>query len=136
MLELVACGTAWLLVDQWSKRVVTRRVRNPAAFPSRFLRPATNPKRISKGWMNGPALLVLWGMALVSAIVLIRWGVWFQSSAARFGLASAFGGAGGNLLDMLRRRAVLDFIDFRWWPCFNIADVAIVGGLALALWRS
>ena len=135
MLELVACGTAWLLADQWSKRVVTRRVRNPRAFPSNIFRPAINPKRISKGRMNGLALLTLWCTALVSAILLIRWGVWFQSSAARFGLASAFGGAAGNLLDMLRRRAVLDFIDVRWWPCFNVADVAIVCGLVLAFWR-
>jgi len=50
------------------------------------------------------------------------------------GVGAALGGAAGNLLDILRRRSVLDFIDLRWWPVFNIADVGIVAGLAVAFW--
>lgn len=51
------------------------------------------------------------------------------------------GGALGNLGDrMFRGRgwmhgAVVDFIDFQWFPIFNIADSAItVGGILFALW--
>lgn len=47
------------------------------------------------------------------------------------------GGAVSNLVDRLVRSqggAVIDFIDFQWWPIFNVADASIVvGGLALAL---
>jgi signal peptidase II len=47
------------------------------------------------------------------------------------------GGAVGNLTDRLVRHhhgAVIDFIDFRWWPVFNLADASItVGALLLAL---
>ena len=49
------------------------------------------------------------------------------------------GGAAGNMLDRLRFGGVVDFIDFRVWPIFNLADTAIVIGaylLALALLRS
>ncbi len=49
------------------------------------------------------------------------------------GIGCALGGAAGNLLDILRRQHVVDFIDLGWWPVFNLADVAIVGGLLLAL---
>jgi signal peptidase II len=29
--------------------------------------------------------------------------------------------------------AVVDFIDFQWWPVFNVADIAIVcGAIAVA----
>jgi signal peptidase II len=29
--------------------------------------------------------------------------------------------------------AVVDFIDFRWWPVFNVADIGIVcGAIAVA----
>jgi len=38
------------------------------------------------------------------------------------------------MLDLLRRKYVLDFIDLGWWPVFNMADVGIVAGLVLAFW--
>ncbi len=80
------------------------------------------------------ALLVLvWFMALISTIVLHRSGVWFQSHITLLALGSALGGAAGNLLDILRFHYIIDFIDLRWWPVFNVADVAIVGGLLVAL---
>jgi signal peptidase II len=34
-------------------------------------------------------------------------------------------GTVGNLLDRLILRYVIDFIDFGFWPAFNIADSAI-----------
>lgn len=47
------------------------------------------------------------------------------------------GGALGNLLDRLRFGAVTDFVDLHWgdahWPTFNLADAAIVCGVALFL---
>ncbi|OGI64564.1 MAG: hypothetical protein A2W18_09050 [Candidatus Muproteobacteria bacterium RBG_16_60_9] len=72
-------------------------------------------------------------MALLAAIVLHRSGAWFQNDVALLGLGLALGGAAGNLLDILRYRYIVDFIDLRWWPVFNLADVGIVGGLLLAL---
>lgn len=41
------------------------------------------------------------------------------------------GGALGNLLDRVRDGAVTDFIDVGAWPTFNLADAAIVVGVAL-----
>ena len=41
------------------------------------------------------------------------------------------GGALGNLLDRLNYGYVIDFIDFKIWPVFNIADSAIVIGVLL-----
>lgn len=81
------------------------------------------------------ALLVLvWLTALGSAIALYESGAYFHNQAALVGIGAAFGGAAGNLLDILRRRGVTDFIDLGWWPAFNVADAAILGGLALAFW--
>ncbi|OGG95648.1 hypothetical protein A2V95_01510 [Candidatus Kuenenbacteria bacterium RBG_16_41_7] len=40
-------------------------------------------------------------------------------------------GAGSNLLDRFKYGAVIDFIDFKIWPVFNLADVMIVVGLGL-----
>ncbi|MFZ5596464.1 MAG: signal peptidase II [Bacillota bacterium] len=49
------------------------------------------------------------------------------------------GGTVGNLVDRMMFGAVIDFIDFRVWPVFNLADSAIVAGailLTLALWKA
>ena len=49
------------------------------------------------------------------------------------------GGAVGNLADRLFREQgwlrgrVIDFIDFRWWPIFNVADMGVTIGGALLL---
>lgn len=47
----------------------------------------------------------------------------------RLGLGLQLGGAIGNLIDRVLLGHVTDFIDFRVWPVFNIADSAIVGGV-------
>jgi lipoprotein signal peptidase len=60
---------------------------------------------------------------MLSAIVLHRSGAGLQSRAALIGAGSALGGTMGNLLDILRRRSIVDFIDLGWWPAFNLADV-------------
>ena len=44
-------------------------------------------------------------------------------------LALVFGGALGNLLDRVMYGFVIDFIDFNFWPAFNIADSAITVGV-------
>ena len=54
-------------------------------------------------------------------------------------LGLVMGGAAGNLIDRLFRSpgigrgAVVDFLDFRVWPVFNLADSAIVCGGVLAV---
>lgn len=58
------------------------------------------------------------------------------------GFGLIVGGALGNLIDRVRLRAVVDFLDFYvgvWhWPAFNVADIAICLGALLAgvaMWR-
>ncbi|MGB9803802.1 signal peptidase II [Desulfofundulus sp.] len=52
-------------------------------------------------------------------------------------LGLIIGGALGNLVDRVRFGVVVDFLDFRVWPVFNLADTAIVTGtflLVFLLW--
>ena len=55
------------------------------------------------------------------------------SRLSRWALSLILGGAVGNWIDRLRFSAVVDFIDFRIWPVFNIADCAITVGVGLYL---
>lgn len=52
---------------------------------------------------------------------------------ARWAMALILGGAVGNWIDRLRFGAVVDFLDFRVWPVFNLADSAITIGVCLYL---
>ena len=45
--------------------------------------------------------------------------------------ALILGGAVGNLIDRGLYGYVVDFIDFHWWPVFNLADSAITIGITL-----
>lgn len=62
------------------------------------------------------------------------------SRAEAVALGLVVGGALGNITDRLRLGAVVDFIDAHhggWhWPTFNMADVAIVCGVAALLFTS
>lgn len=47
------------------------------------------------------------------------------------------GGGFGNLIDrFVRNGIVVDFIDLKFWPVFNIADSAIVCGVLLFVFKS
>lgn len=50
-------------------------------------------------------------------------------------MGALMGGAAGNLLDRLRTGLVIDFIDLRFWPVFNVADSAIVAGVGILVLR-
>jgi signal peptidase II len=87
------------------------------------------------GWVPGvrsaTGLLLLWGVAVSSSLLILDLGT--GGEGARAGVALALGGATGNLLDRLLRGHVVDFIEIGFWPVFNIADVGIVAGLGLML---
>ena len=76
----------------------------------------------------------------VAAAVMLWLGIWLwrgRSRLAGAALGGVIGGAFGNILDRWQHGAVYDFLDFHaagWhWPAFNLADSAIVVGVALLL---
>lgn len=81
-----------------------------------------------------------WIFVAIAAAVLvgIYWlrkdimegGWWIQYGTALFA-----GGAIGNLIDRARQGLVIDFFDFRIWPIFNVADIAICVGVGMIVWK-
>ena len=74
------------------------------------------------------------GRAVAISAVLAWWLAKTPRSDWRTALpfALVIGGAIGNLVDRLQHGHAIDFIQWHWrdhyWPSFNIADAAIVGG--------
>jgi signal peptidase II len=48
-------------------------------------------------------------------------------------LGLVIGGSVSNLADRVRLGFVTDFLDFRYWPAFNLADSFIVIGVGILL---
>src|SRR5205807_7992186 len=62
--------------------------------------------------------------------------VFFARSGARHpvlpvALGLLIGGSASNLIDRIRLGHVTDFLDFRYWPAFNLADTFITVGVAI-----
>lgn len=102
---------------------------------------------ISYGWFQdgGPvAQLVLTGIKAIAVIVLAIWMARSTTWTATVGLGMIIGGAIGNAIDRFAYGAVVDFALFHVrigektfnWYIFNLADAAIVAGVAALLYDS
>ena len=132
-----------LAVDQLLKHLVVSALGPGESFP---LLPGI--LYLSRVHNTGSAFGLLRGRnpplaALAGAISLaIVWALQrhiFRGRWERIGGGLVLGGALGNLLDRLIRGYVVDYVDFRLFPAFNLADASVVvGALLLAagvLWR-
>jgi signal peptidase II len=125
-----------LLVDQLSKMLVRWRLVEGQSVSVGWVRirhvvNAGGSRRFARSRF---ALSFLWGSAILSIILVLWQGRFFQHPAAQAGVGAAMGGATSNLYDRLRCGTVIDFVDVGWWPVFNLADVAITLGAMTALW--
>src|SRR5207302_9836252 len=82
-----------------------------------------------------------WAFAAIALVVSAGIVVYYRRVAGgpvvlRLALGLVLGGALGNLIDRVRLGYVIDFIDLRWWPVFNLADSAIVVGVVLLALQS
>jgi signal peptidase II len=75
----------------------------------------------------------------IIAIALLVYNIYYYrenqnlSRSYIFAFSLILGGAIGNLIDRIFVGHVIDFLDFRIWPVFNIADSAITVGAVIIL---
>ena len=124
-----------VFIDQFSKFLALRYLSSHASVPLipqvLDLTLIRNPG-VAFGLFSGyaPALFAVITISLVF-LFLIANRSHGASDLDRWALSLILGGAIGNWIDRLRFAAVIDFIDFRIWPVFNIADAAITIGVCL-----
>ena len=91
----------------------------------------------SQGKSLGP---LVGALACVAVVFLIRSALASRTKLSAYGLLFIASGALGNVIDRIFRHggfmrgSVVDFIDFQWFPIFNVADSCItLGAIALLL---
>ena len=135
-------GLLVLLADQASKWWVLEVLRLPEIGTVPVL-PVLN---LTMVWNQGVTFGLFhqegsagpWILAGVALAVVVALGFWLRRAETRLvagALGAIAGGAIGNVIDRLRFGAVVDFLHahaWGWsWYVFNVADAAIVCGVAV-----
>ena len=135
-LSLAAVALAALFADQLTKHLVASQV--PLDDEVRVLGPFTIHHVQNSGIAFG-LFASATAVVIVLTTVAVAWMLgYFARSGARHPLLPVavgllIGGSVSNLADRIRLGHVTDFLDFRYWPAFNLADSFIVIGVAVLL---
>lgn len=128
-----------LFLDQLSKFIIQKNLLLNHSIPlinGVFHLTLVHNRGAAFGILKNQAPLFIFTSIL--AIVLI----YFQLKKDRrkslnlytFSLCLVLGGALGNLIDRFIFGYVIDFLDFRVWPVFNLADSVITTGAIILSW--
>ncbi|MBQ2022034.1 MAG: signal peptidase II [Peptococcaceae bacterium] len=80
---------------------------------------------------NQRMLFLILTAVIVGVMIYLYFSLSNKKSLTAISLGIVVSGAIGNFIDRFMQGTVTDFLDFRIWPIFNIADIAICVGLAL-----
>jgi len=143
--SLLFLGLAALVVvlDQATKQIAEERLERsgvrsvPLPIVGDFLRFTYVENRgAAFGLLQNQTLFfVLVGLVVIGVIAASYRYLPRSGFLLHLALGLQLAGAVGNLIDRVRQGYVVDFVDFgyrsNWWPVFNVADSAIVIGVAL-----
>lgn len=127
-------GVVIVVLDQLSKSAVVLHLPKQyplEIFPFFHLRYVENTGA-AFGMMQDGNWLLIFVMAAIMIYIVKSWKELCSYGAlVRWGCVFILAGAAGNLYDRITLGYVIDFLDFRVWPVFNVADsfITIGGGL-------
>jgi signal peptidase II len=133
-LSLALVAFAALLADQITKHVVASQlaVGEEVDVVGPFSIHHVHNSGIAFGLFAGATSMVI----VLTAVAVVWMLVFFARAGARHpvlpvALGLLIGGSVSNLADRVRLGHVTDFLDLRFWPAFNLADMCIVVGVVL-----
>ena len=130
---------AVFLVDQLTKALAIhflQTVPTQVVLPGIFHLTLVRNTGVAFGLFAGQGFLV--AVTTVLILLALLQSIWKRpqiSAGSALSLGLIVGGALGNLLDRLRLGTVIDFLDFRIWPVFNVADSCITIGTVLLIFK-
>ena len=125
-----------LLLDRltkvWALQVLSEKP--VAVFPFFHLHYVENTGSAFGMFQNANGVLI-WVMLAVICYILFSWrDLCANGKAVQWGTVFILAGAFGNLYDRITLGFVVDFLDFRVWPVFNVADSFVTIGACLFAW--
>lgn len=130
-------GIIIFVIDQLAKGYITASMHLGQSIPVVkdyfYITYVVNPGAAFGIFENQRLFFIIVALLFVAAIVFFREKILKENTLFQWGVGLLMGGAIGNLYDRLQNGLVIDFFDFRFWPVFNIADVAICIGAAFIM---
>ena len=128
-----------LAADQWSKWLVMSKMVHGESIPIIdrifYLTYVRNPGAAFGMLPYKTMFFILITIVAILAIAYYFTRISKERIMLKTALTMQVGGAVGNLIDRVRFGYVIDFFDFRIWPVFNVADIAISIGVGMLFWE-
>lgn len=130
---------AVVILDQFSKYIVVENMALGESIPIIeevfHLTYILNPGAAFGMFAHNRMFFIAIAVIVIGIIIWARREILASPWEVKAGCGLFLGGAIGNLIDRARQGLVIDFFDFRIWPVFNIADIAICIGVGLIIWN-
>ena len=130
---------AVVILDQFSKYIVVENLALGESIPIIeevfHLTYILNPGAAFGMFAHNRLFFIAIAVIVIGIIIWARREILASPWEVKAGCGLFLGGAIGNLIDRARQGLVIDFFDFRIWPVFNIADIAICIGVGLIIWN-
>ncbi len=130
---------AVVILDQFSKYIVVENMALGESIPIIeevfHLTYILNPGAAFGMFAHNRLFFIAIAIVVIGIIIWARKEILASPWEVKAGCGLFLGGAIGNLIDRARQGLVIDFFDFRIWPVFNIADIAICIGVGLIIWN-
>ena len=114
-------GLGFILLDQITKLLVKEKIQIFSFFS---LERVTNTGALFGLFKGNNSVFIILSFILLSLIII--WFVKEKKSKVKFALILLISGLIGNLIDRIIYGFVVDFINFRFWYVFNLADCYII----------
>lgn len=128
-----------VILDQFSKYIVVENMALGESIPIIeevfHLTYILNPGAAFGMFAHNRLFFIAIAVVVIGIIIWARKEILASPWEVKAGCGLFLGGAIGNLIDRARQGLVIDFFDFRIWPVFNIADIAICIGVGLIIWN-
>lgn len=131
-----------ILLDQLTKYLVRQNIQLNESLPIiknvLHLTYITNTGSAFGLFKGLNSFFVILSFVVICGIFYFSKKIKNSENVMQFAIGLLLGGTIGNLIDRLVFGAVIDFIDFRIWPVFNIADSSVTISIILLiilLWK-
>ncbi|OIN96617.1 signal peptidase II [Candidatus Desantisbacteria bacterium CG1_02_38_46] len=132
ILFVMAIMVLIVIADQFSKYLVSKNIALNSSVPvieNVFHITFVKNQGMAFGlFQKGNLPFILFSAVFIAALVVFS-KKFIERFYSKVGFSLVLAGAVGNFVDRIKHGYIIDFLDFRIWPVFNLSDAALCIGV-------